>query len=59
MSQGPRPKVTRERLERACRMYRSNTEAAHALGVYDGSFSRACRREGIETPAERKRRERT
>ena len=51
-------KLTREELVRAARMYRTNKDAAEALGVAIGSFSRACRREGIETPYVRARQQR-
>ena len=42
--------MTRERVERAARIYKSNAEAAQALGITSGSFGRLCRRHGIETP---------
>ena len=41
--------LTRERVERAARMYRSNREAARALGCNPNSFGRACRKYGIKT----------
>ncbi len=50
--------VTREQLERVARMYKSNKEASQALGIAPGSFSRACRRHGIETPYVRQLRRR-
>jgi hypothetical protein len=55
----PVEQIARERLERVSRMYRSNKEAAQALGIALGSFGRARRRYGIETPyvPKRKRRE--
>jgi len=46
------------RLERATRIYHSNEDAGRALGVSPGSFGRACRRFGIETPHLRQKRER-
>jgi len=44
-------------LERVCRVYRSNAEAAAALGVTAVSLARACRRHGIETPYARRLRQ--
>ncbi len=49
-------KMSRKQLERAARMYRTNTEAGAALGISDVGFAIACKREGIETPAVRGRR---
>ena len=43
-------------LERPARMYRTNVDAARALGVSTPGFIRACRREGVETPGERTKR---
>ncbi|MEW6751620.1 MAG: hypothetical protein AB1505_11690 [Candidatus Latescibacterota bacterium] len=48
--------IAKERLERVARLYGSNAEAGRALGIASGSFRRACRRHGIETPGERHRR---
>jgi len=48
-------RISRERIERAARMYSSNKEASRALGIALGSFGRLCRQYGIETPYERKR----
>ncbi len=42
--------VPRETVERAARVYSSNTDAAAALGIAAGSFGRLCRRHGIEPP---------
>ena len=47
--------IARERLERVARIYKSNKEASAALGIAPASFSRACRRHGIETPYARTR----
>ena len=49
-------KTTRDRVERAARIYPSNKEASAALGIAAGSFSRLCREYGIETPHSRHRR---
>lgn len=49
--------LTAERVADAARIYGSNNEAAAALGCSPGSFSRACRDHGIETPRVRRRRE--
>lgn len=46
-------KLERQRLEDACRIYRTNEYAAQALGVLQHSFTRACKRYGIETPNQR------
>ena len=48
----------RDRVERAARIYPSNREASHALGIAAGSFGRLCLRYGIETPYARRRRKR-
>ena len=45
----------RERVERAARIYASNRDAGLALGIAPGSFSRLCRRFGIETPQVRRK----
>lgn len=47
--------LSRERIARAARIYPSNKEAARAIGCDAGSFGRACRKFGIQTPQERKR----
>jgi hypothetical protein len=51
-------RIARERLERVARIYKSNQEASQALGIAPGSFSRACRRYGIETPFVRQQKQR-
>ena len=48
--------IERERLERVARMYSSNDLASKALGITARSFSRLCRKHGIEMPYSRKRR---
>lgn len=48
----------KERIERAARIYASNSDAGIALGIAPGSFGRLCRRYGIETPQARRRRRR-
>ena len=48
--------IDRERVERVARIYGSNEEASQALGIALRSFSRLCRRYGIETPYARRRR---
>ena len=53
------PPIAKDRIERAARMYASNHDAGSALGIAPGSFSRLCRRYGIETPQARKRRRRS
>lgn len=51
-------KVTRSELERAARMYRTNKDAFHALGIGEATFMELCRKYGAETPGARKRRKR-
>ena len=46
--------ITRERLERVARMYKSNQDASQALGIKMRSFGRLCRNYGIQTPYVRK-----
>ena len=53
------PPIAKDRIERAARIYASNHDAGSALGIAPGSFSRLCRRYGIETPQARKRRQRS
>lgn len=48
--------ISRERLERAARIYNSSVEAAAALGIAGGTFARICQERGIETPAQRRKR---
>ena len=48
--------IPRALVARAARLYTSNTDAAAALAITLRSFSRLCRRYGIETPWARKRR---
>ena len=43
-------------IERAARVYKSNKDAGTALGIAPGSFGRLCRRYGIPTPQQRRRR---
>ncbi|MCY3735340.1 MAG: hypothetical protein OXG13_02995 [Gemmatimonadaceae bacterium] len=50
--------MERGRVERAARMYSTNEAASRALGIEPRSFSRLCRRYGIETPYARRLRER-
>ena len=56
--QGTREKFDRQRVERVARMYGSNGDAALALGIAPGSFSRLCARYGIESPSARAKRKR-
>ena len=48
--------ITREEVERVARIYKSNQDAAAALGITSHSFGRLCRRFEIETPHARTRR---
>jgi hypothetical protein len=45
----------RDSIERIARMYKSNQEAAAAMGLSTGHFVRLCRRFGIPTPHARRR----
>ena len=49
-------KVSSDEVERSARLYNSNKEASEALGIHQGSFARACRKLGIETPYARRMR---
>lgn len=51
-------KVTRNEVERAARVYRTNTDASHALEMAEKTFVELCHRYGIVTPAERENRRR-
>ena len=51
-------RVDRDRIERAARVYSTNEGAGQALGIEPRSFSRLCRRYGVETPYARRLRER-
>lgn len=48
--------ITRDQIERVARIYKSNQDAGRALGINMRSFSRLCRRYGIETSYARRRR---
>jgi len=50
--------ITRAAVERVARIYKTNQDAAAALEITSRSFSRLCRRHGIETPYARKLRRR-
>ena len=43
--------VSPESLAGVARLYRTNKDAGAAIGLTMRGFSRACRRNGIETPA--------
>ena len=47
-------KLTRTELERVCRLCRTNRDAAEALGVQPNSLRRAAKREGLQTPSQRR-----
>lgn len=47
--------ISRERIERAARMYKTNIDASKALGIIPSSFGKLCRQWNIETPWARKR----
>lgn len=46
--------VSKDRIERAARIYSSNQDASQALGITMRSFGRLCRKYGVETPYVRK-----
>ena len=46
--------ITRADVERVARIYNSNQDAAAALGITSRSFSRLCRKFGVESPYTRK-----
>lgn len=48
-------KFSRERIEKAARIYHSNKDAAAALGCIPGAFGRMCRAFGILTPPARQK----
>ena len=48
--------LNQDQVERAARMYKTNQDAARALGIAMQSFGRICRKYAIETPYVRKRR---
>lgn len=48
--------VSRHQLERVCRMYSTNEAAARALGLSRQGLYRLCRRLGVASPAQRRRR---
>ena len=57
MSQGTAVQRTREEVEQVARVYKSIKDAARALGIAEKTFSKLCRRYGVETPYQRKKRE--
>lgn len=48
------PRISKDRIERVARIYKSNIDAAAALDISPGSFSRLCRRYGVATPLQRR-----
>ena len=57
MPQLPKSEFTKDRVERVARMYNSTGAAANALGINPGSFNRLCRKYGIDTPKQRRDKE--
>lgn len=47
---------TQEQVERTARIYHRVEDASQALGITPRSYSRLCRKYGIETPYMRRRR---
>jgi len=56
MAQGKKTRISRFRVERTARMYRTNKAAARSLGVAPVTFGRLCARDSIETPYARRKR---
>ncbi|MBI4530154.1 MAG: hypothetical protein HY709_01415 [Candidatus Latescibacteria bacterium] len=50
--------ISRERIERAARIYSTNDAASRALGVHVATFGRLCKRYGVVAPCERRRQNR-
>ena len=51
------PRIDLKVLERVCRVYKSNKDAAAALGVNYGSFARICKSRGVLTPPQKRKAE--
>ena len=51
-------KIPADSIKRVARMSASNKDAAAALGISDGAFGRICKQHGIESPSDRKKKER-
>ena len=49
--------INRARIHNVSRIYHTAKDAARAMGISPVHYHRLCREYGIETPAERKRRE--
>jgi len=49
--------ISRERVERASRIYNTVEDAALAMGISGTTFRRLCERFNIDTPAERRRKQ--
>jgi len=47
--------VSKDQLERVCRMYKSNVDAGRAMGISSSSVGRLCKRMGVESPSARNR----
>ena len=48
--------LTQDRIARAARVYTTNKNAAQAMGISPSSFADLCRKYGIETPSQRRKR---
>ena len=53
--QGVRTSYSKADLERVARMHRTTGDAARALGLTQGGFYKLCKRAGVLTPHQRKR----
>ena len=53
MPAGVKVDISKEQLERVCRMYNSNRDAARALGTSDATIRRWCNELGVESPYSR------
>tara|TARA_Y100000310_G_C20581694_1_gene763337 strand:+ start:619 stop:819 length:201 start_codon:yes stop_codon:yes gene_type:complete len=54
-----KPQFSAEQLERIGRIYRSNTDAAIAMGINVSSVTRTFRKQGVLSPNERRQREKS
>ena len=51
----PQAAIPKERVERVARIYGSTNEAAAAMGIAPTTFSRLCKKYGIDSPLQRRK----
>ena len=51
----PQASIPKQRIERAARIYGSSNEAAAAMGIAPTTFSRLCRKYGIDSLLQRRK----